>query len=171
MKVQRGDGYRGSVMARKVVSADGTHWSVGRRWLPRRPRWRGKKRKKEKESGGGFDDLFVVDLLDLDVPVISGVLAAVAIAVAVVALVVLAVTFVFPAVILLIEVVLLALIAGVGLAARILFRRPWTVEAMNTRTGELHVWNVVGWRSSSGLIGRVADALTRGDSPQTAAGP
>jgi hypothetical protein len=167
MKVQRGDGYRGSVMARKVVSADGTHWSVGRRWLRRRPRWRGKKRKKEKESGGGFDDLFVSDLLDLDVPVISGVLTAVAI----VALVVLAVTFVFPAVILLIEVVLLALIAGVGLAARILFRRPWTVEAMNTGTGELHVWNVVGWRSSSGLVDRVADALTRGDSPQTAAGP
>lgn len=170
MNVQRGDGYRGSDMARKVVSADGTSWSVGRRWLPRRPRWRGKKRKKGKESSAAFDP-FVADLLDLDVPVIGGVLAAVATAVVIVALVVLAVTFVFPAVILLIEVVLLALIAGVGLAARILFRRPWTVEAMNTGTGELHVWNVVGWRSSGDLVDRVADALTRGDSPQTAAGP
>lgn len=154
-------------MARKVVSPDGTRWRVGRRWLSRRPRWRGRK-KKEKGSGDGFD---LFDLLDLDIPVIGGVIAAVAIAVALVALVVLAVTLVLPAVILLIEVVAIALIAGVGLAARVLLRRPWTVQAVNTGTGDLHVWNVVGWRSSGGLVDRVADALTRGDAPQTAAGP
>lgn len=67
-----------------------------------------------------------------------------------------AVIFVVPAVIFLLELLLVVLLVALGAGARILFRRPWTVEARVAGTNEVREWKVVGWRASGELVDTVA---------------
>ena len=49
------------------------------------------------------------------------------------------------------ELVLVALIVVVGVAGRVLFRRPWTIFARSDTTDgdpREHTWEVVGWRAA-----------------------
>ena len=60
--------------------------------------------------------------------------------------------------------VLELLVLPILFAYRILFRKPWTVEAVSrTPPRELLRWQVVGLRESGEAVGEVADSLERGE--------
>ena len=56
------------------------------------------------------------------------------------------------------ELVLIFLLALTGLVGRLLFRRPWTVDALSP-TGEHDQWAVVGWRPSGAARQFIADRI------------
>lgn len=56
------------------------------------------------------------------------------------------------------ELVFIVLLALSGLVTRILFRRPWTVDAVDPHGGHRD-WHVVGWRSSGAARQFVADRI------------
>jgi phosphotransferase system glucose/maltose/N-acetylglucosamine-specific IIC component len=58
------------------------------------------------------------------------------------------------------ELVFVVLLAVAGIVGRVLFRRPWTVDAVSP-TGEHHVWFVVGWKASGAGRRFVADRIAR----------
>lgn len=45
------------------------------------------------------------------------------------------------------ELLFLLVLTVAGVVGKVLFRRPWTVDAVNA-AGEHHTWDVVGWRRS-----------------------
>jgi len=64
----------------------------------------------------------------------------------------------FPFLIALGELLLVLLLAVGGAVARILFRRPWTVDAVGP-SGDHHRWEVVGWRRSGAARRFIAQRL------------
>jgi hypothetical protein len=54
--------------------------------------------------------------------------------------------------------VILLLLALAGVVGRLLFRRPWIVDAMDP-AGAHHEWPVVGWRASGVARRFIADRL------------
>lgn len=56
------------------------------------------------------------------------------------------------------ELLVVLLLAVGGAAGRILFRRPWTVDAVGP-DGDHHRWHVVGWRRSGTARRFVAERL------------
>jgi hypothetical protein len=147
-------------MDRRTVQApDGRRWVVRRRWAPRlgdetlwARAWRKYRgtihRVFEHASGGCVDDLG------------EGIVALL------IGLVVLALLIfvVFPLVVVVVDLVILVLITLVGLAARVVFRRPWTVQARGD-DGTVHRWKVVGWRASRQHRDDIADQLAAGLTP------
>lgn len=57
------------------------------------------------------------------------------------------------------ELVLILLLALGGAVGRILFRRPWTVDAVGPG-GAHHTWSVVGWRASGAARQVIADRIS-----------
>ena len=53
---------------------------------------------------------------------------------------------------------LIVVLAVVGVVGRVLFRRPWTVDAIDP-AGTRHAWSVVGWRSSRDARRFIADRI------------
>lgn len=151
-------------MAEEVTDPDGRAWVVRRRWMPRLPgetlwarfRWRFRRVRRRTTQ---LDEHIPDVPLDIgDGP--GGILAAIALLLALVVLVL----FVLPLFIALVEVAILVALALVAIGARILFRRPWTVEAA-ARDGEVLSWQVVGWRASGDHARVVARQLRRGLPP------
>jgi hypothetical protein len=144
--------------SREVVTApDGREWTVGVRWLPRRPRWLGwgfgRRRRARGERAAWWDGA--------DIPDFGGdSLTAWLIVVGLVVAFFLAWFFVFPVLFLLLDLVLVLLLAAGAVAARVLFRRPWIVQAV--RGDETREWPVVGWRASRDFALAVAIRLERG---------
>jgi hypothetical protein len=140
-------------VATEVLAPDGARWRVRRRWLGGRslPRWRGMR-------GGDVGDS-VLDLFgSLGGDNILGTIAFVAALAAAVALLVF---FLLPLAILLVELLVFLLLVALGIAARVLLRRPWLLEAddgVMTRR-----WVVSGWRASQEALAEIAAALERGD--------
>jgi hypothetical protein len=145
-----------------VQGPDGREWVVRRRWEPRlgsETLWARfgrvatapfRHRRKLRENA----DILGVGCLFDELAWIVGAV------VVVVPLVVLVLPLVFAVV----DVVLLLVVAGLGLLARILFRRPWTVEA-RAADGTVHTWQVVGWRASRDRCADVAEFLSSGLTP------
>jgi hypothetical protein len=133
---------------------DGRIWRVERQWIHRGPRWR----KPPKVGDAGADlagGLFEVGDLD-----------AVAIAVAVVAALLLAWFFVLPALIFLVDLLYLLLVAAIGIALRVLFRRPWNVVAeTDGPPAERMVLPVVGFRASGAKVAELGSTIERGGEP------
>ena len=155
----------GTVGRRTVIAPDGRTWRVGRRWFGKRIRLRGEDRPDRPDlSDGpdlseGFDGSSLGDFFSFDDITPAGILAGLAIAVAAA----FAVLVVWPVVVLAIELVLLLVVAAATLAGRILFRRPWTVEARTqSPTRRVREWEVVGWRRSSALIDEICTGLADG---------
>ena len=67
-----------------------------------------------------------------------------------------------PLAIVVVELVLAVLLTALGVTGRLLFRRPWIVQAASD-TGERHRWRVVGWRASRVLVADVAKAVAHGN--------
>ena len=137
--------------AKTVVDPAGRTWKVRRRWIHRRVSWRGPK---------GHRALDVLDGADLagegaELPVVGVILFAIA----ALLVAVLAVAFVIPALIFVVEMALVLAAVGLGVLGRVLFRRPWTVEARVDGTTQGGEWKVTGWRASGDLLNSVADRL------------
>ena len=70
---------------------------------------------------------------------------------------------VFPVIALTLELLILLALLLVGIAGRVVFRRPWHVLAQTE--GARYRWPVRGWRASGERVDAVADALARGSLP------
>jgi len=137
--------------AKTVVDPAGRTWKVRRKWVHRRASWRGPK-------GDRALDLF--DGADLagegaELPVVGVIVFAIA----ALLIAVLAVVFVIPALIFVVELALVLVAVGLGVLSRVLFRRPWTIEARVDGTNQGGEWKVTGWRASGDLLNSVAERL------------
>jgi len=90
-----------------------------------------------------------------DLPIVGVILAALALLLLAVA----AVLFIVPAVIFLVELLIVVVIVGAGVLGRVLFGRPWTVQAHEPRTERTFEWKVQGWRASGKLVDSIAEQL------------
>jgi hypothetical protein len=144
-----------------VVAPDGRAWDVRRTLVPRPiPRFKREKSsplgERSASSGGGWSDgLAGVELIEAP----SAILVAIVMVVAWILLWVLVV----PVLVFAFDVLLfLAVLAG-GIAFKVLFRRPWKVEAHSIDPpDESHAWGVVGLRASGKAVETVAKAIERG---------
>jgi hypothetical protein len=140
-------------------------WEVRRAWIPRLGReslWtrfrRRFRRVRDKIGEGAEPD---VDPGCLDV-FGEGILIGLAILVAV-----LFVAFIgLPLLFALLDVVLLLVLGVLTTLVRVLFRRPWRIEAHSSDGTTLH-WDVVGWRASSEKIDEVRASVAAGIVPPT----
>lgn len=69
-----------------------------------------------------------------------------------------------PLLLLLLDIVVVVILLLVAIVARVLFRRPWTVEARSA-AGESVTAEVVGWRAALRRRDELADELRRGMRP------
>lgn len=90
-----------------------------------------------------------------EVPVIGGVALVIALALLVAG----ATMLVVPALVLTAEAIVLGLLVVIGVVLRVTRRRPWTIEATATDTGERHTWSVMGWRAGGKVAEQVAADL------------
>lgn len=77
--------------------------------------------------------------------------------------------FVFPALMLVLDVVLFVVVVGGGFVGKVVLRRPWTIEAAEIATSRAPApsreWKVSGWKASNQAIDRIADHLAAGVEP------
>jgi hypothetical protein len=143
------------IAQQSVTDPNGRAWTIGIRWLPRKPVWLGwglRRKKRGDREWGWLDGLDPLGGLDFgDGPAV--LLAIVAIAAAVFLLW----FFVLPVAILALDLLFLLLLAALSVAARVLFRRPWIVEA--TTAGEQHQRPVVGSRASREMVENTARSI------------
>ena len=137
------------------------------RWLPRPPRWRGwgfrsgsSARAVDEKNADNREWLEAApSVLDRGNLWPSGCLIALAVG----AFFVAAWFFVLPLLAFALDLFLVVGIAAAGVAARLLFRRPWIIEAEEpSRVGERREWLVVGRPAASRTIREVATALETG---------
>ncbi|HLG00831.1 MAG TPA: hypothetical protein VI916_10185 [Acidimicrobiia bacterium] len=78
-------------------------------------------------------------------------------------LVLLATWVLFPFVLLLMELVVIALVAPLSVVAQIVLRRPWIIEAApSDNARDRREWKCVGWRASGDFAETVAEKLQQG---------
>ena len=157
-----------AITARRTARADSAHagWSVERRWLPRlgadtlwgRFRRRIKRTAKRADrAGDGIGGDLGMGCLDALADSFTAIVALI--------VVVLFLIFVlFPLVVAIVDVVILALLGLGGLVARLLFRRPWLIEARRDGEDTLR-WRVVGWRASTERVAELRQSLAAGIVP------
>ena len=133
--------------ARTVRAPGGRTWRVRRRWTRRRLRWRGRAGRE------GWDLLDLTDAIELGPLAVIGIIAAV----------LLAVFFVIPLLVAALELLLLVVLLALGVVAKIVFRRPWEVDAETVGPPPDHRrWAVVGWAASGRAVDHVAQSLEAG---------
>lgn len=142
--------------SRRPVSPDGVRWSVGRKWVPHRVhhswRWRAEQTLEVVTAPAGWTDWFTAfDDTDLGggLLILAGVVAVVLIAI--------------PLLLFGIELIVAGVLVAVGIWVRLIFRKPWTIEArpLDASANALH-WRVTGWKASGELITRISDDLAAG---------
>jgi hypothetical protein len=115
------------------------------------------KKKRRRSRTSWLDGFEVLDVFDDPGPTL--------VIIAVVGVALLAWFFVLPLAILLLDLVFVLLLAVAGVAVRVLFRRPWIVEAVS---GDARLqWPVVGWRASRRSVAEVTQALQLGHHIET----
>lgn len=134
-----------------VVDPEGRTWKVRRRWVHRSVSWRGPKGER------AFDLMDGADIAGeaADLPIVGVIMFAIS----ALLIGVLAVVFIIPALIFALELLLVLAVIGLGVLGRVLFRRPWTVEARVEGTRRGREWKVVGWGASTDLMESVAERL------------
>jgi hypothetical protein len=131
-------------VADSVVDPDGTRWVVRRRWVPRLG---------QETVWGRFHRRFrqarerTADVADADPGCFEAFAEGIVAVLVVIAVVVFLVFVGLPALFALLDLVVVLLLAVVGVVARVLFRRPWTIEATPSAGRPLQ-WRVTGWRAS-----------------------
>lgn len=134
-------------------------WTVSRRWAPRLGRetvWRRFRRRFSRTASKMDADVLFDGFAE-------GLLAGIALIVAILVLM----FVVIPFVVALVDLLVLVLLALAGLAGRVLFRRPWCVEAVSDR-GRTCRWSVVGWRRSGESVAEARQLLAAGIMPPQA---
>jgi len=137
--------------SKTVVDPEGRTWKVRRRWGHRSVSWRGPK------GGRAADLLDGADLASVgaELPVVGVIM----VAIAALLIGVMAVVFIIPALIFALELLLILTAVALGVLSRVLFRRPWTVEARVKGAEHGDEWKVTGWRASGDLVDSVAGQL------------
>ena len=139
-------------MAETVLARDGRRWVVRRRWMPRLGTdtlW-GRFHRRFRKT---FDR--VGDAADVD-PGCGELLGeGIAAALVVIAVALLLFFVAVPLLVAVVDVLILVLLAFLGALARVLLRRPWTVEAA-ADDGTVRRWRVVGWRASGERCAQIA---------------
>lgn len=145
-----------------VQGLDGKVWTVRRRWAPRvfgdslwsrlRRRVKGVRHRGEAVADVG-DAGCLLDLFSE---------LAVVLVVAVVVLLVVLVAV--PLLVALVDVVLVLVLTAGSVVGRVVFRRPWTIEA-RADDATTHTWKVVGWRAAHAHRDEVAASLEAGIVP------
>lgn len=132
-------------------------WDVHRRWVTRLGRENFGRRagRRFRRSGRNLDVADAGCAPDLD-----GILFAI---VAVI-VVVLFVIFILPVLVVAVEILLGAVIVLLGLVAKIVFRRPWAIDAFAGDGTHLR-WKEVGWRATTARIDEITAALSHGVIP------
>ena len=156
--------------SREVRGSDGSTWTIERHWAPR-PRWwrsfkdrvrRRRERRKDEDSGWDWSDLFRLDGGDD----LEGFLVFVA-AIIVLGGIVLAVLFGWPLLVFVFDTLLFIPLVLLTVLSRVLFRRPWTLEARTSPAlggSRSVVWKVTGWRASSEALRRMEQMIrSRGE--------
>lgn len=156
--------------AAKVTDPTGQRWRVKRQWAPRlegrglRARYR-QRRDRRRQAGKGWSSWVDVPAGDF-----SDSLAAVAVVVVGLVLVVFLVVVGAPLVLAVIDLVVVAGVVIGGVVARVLFRRPWTVEAV-ADDGRRSATRAVGWRASARARDELAERIGGGLAPDHGTGP
>src|SRR5262249_21352602 len=131
-------------------------WTVRREWLKRMPRWR-----KLRVSEGSGKALDFVDAPGCDFD-LEGLLVVAAVVAVLLALW----FFIIPALIFLADLLVLLIIAAIGVAIWVLFRRPWNVvAATDGPPAERVMTPVVGFRASGAKVAELAYRIEREGSP------
>ncbi len=145
-----------------MTTPDGQRWRVRRRWLDRRlpslrERWRRNKDEREPDSGSALDDLpWGLDLFD-----------GTTIGIAIVVVVLLIVFVLVPLIGIALELIVLLVLFLSSLVGRVVFRRPWVVEAVKAGDPEERVaFAVKGWRQSSQALEELRTALSAAGPPE-----
>lgn len=149
-------------MADRVVTPEGDVWQVRRRWDPRRhdgPIFRRLRARTPERWKRG-------DLLDAGAEgagcaadALEGVFVIAAIAL----LGVLVFYVIVPLLLIVIDLTVLVVVVGGAVLGRILFKRPWIVEATRCdRPMPVQRWEVVGWRASGDHVRHIREQLTNG---------
>jgi hypothetical protein len=140
----------------RVETISGT-WRVRRRWAPRRlgveslgARFLRRQRQVRDRTGDA----------DVPDPGCSGdVGEAILVFLAAIVLIALLLFFGIPFLVALGELLFLVALTVAAVIGRVVFRRPWTVDAVDP-AGAHHRWSVVGWRRSGRAVRLVADTIT-----------
>ena len=141
-----------------MTTPSGERWRVRRRWLdrplPSLRRWR-KKKEGEPDAGSAVDFLGI-DLIDGTV-----------LGLAIIAVVLLIVFVLVPLIGIAIELIVLAFLFGSSLIGRVVFRRPWIVEAVKVDELEERIaFGVKGWRQSSQALQELRTAIPATGPPE-----
>jgi len=140
------------------MGRDGRRWRVGRQWTPRigSETVMGRFRRRYREVTRR------VDVADADPGCLEMFEEGLVIGLVGIAFVL---TFVFiglPVLLALVDIVIVILLGLLGIAGRMLLRRPWTVEAVGPE-GTTAEWRVVGWRASGELVREVKRRIEQGE--------
>jgi len=164
-----------------VTAPDGTEWAVRVAWEPRWPLlvrrfggWRDRRREKKRGSGGDIDlGEAATGAANVGFEMPDDLVAALLV---IVGLIVFGLVFWFlllPLLLLLFDVVVLLVLFAVATGARVLFRRPWTVEAVPATKGTMTTGpttkgkrtrkrHVIGWRAALRTRDALAEHLRTG---------
>lgn len=167
----------------RATGLDGVEWTVRRRWLPRyegrglRERLHqrkaraaarraaeegkvgtaGKDGKARNKHGSRWFDV-------VDLPIIDDSLTAAIVSVLVILLVIALIVWGVPLLLALVDLVFVVIVAVAGVVGRVLFRRPWTIEA-RAADGRQQEVRVVGWRKGGTVIDDLAAEIRHGRAP------
>lgn len=121
--------------------------------MPRSPRWRRLVKRRAAHGSNGKATTRWNDGADLATYFEPFVTIA-----AVVGVIALMIWFGIPLLLFVLETLWLLVLLIVGIAAKVLLRRPWTIEAAK-RGSAAHTWQIVGWQASSASIERLAEEI------------
>ena len=154
--------YAAAMRTITVVTPAGTTWQVRVVWLPRWRTltrrfggWRRRRRERRNEKSGW------------DLPDVAGSDELLVVIAAVLGLVVFGLLFWFllPLLLLALDILAVLVLLALAIPARVLLRRPWTVEAVPVSSGHpgqrFHT-QVVGWRRALGVRDEIARQLQEG---------
>jgi hypothetical protein len=147
--------------AQTVQAPDGRTWVVRRRWVPRlgaESIW-GRVYRRFRQALRRAGNITEADPGCLEI-LGEGIGVAIAVVVVVAFLIFVAIPLVFA----LLDLVIVLLLALLGILARIVFRRPWVVEA-RADDGAISTWRVVGWTASRERCTEIAQLLAAGVTP------
>jgi len=162
-----------------VQAPGGGEWRVRVAW---EPRWRALARRfggwrRKRKDGDGFPDLGGIDVptghaggggggFDFGDSILIGLLV-------IVGLIVFGLLFwwlLLPLLLLVLDAVVVAVLVIAGVVGRVLFRRPWRVQAVGPGA-EPVVADVVGWRAALRARDEMAEKLRAGYPPAEIGGP
>ena len=145
-------------MTAPLAIEPGRPWVVKRRWIPRLGSetlwhrfWRRSLRTRRRTG----------DLIDADPGCLGALGDGFLAAIALIVVVLIAVFVVIPLLVALVDVLILVVLALIALAARVLFRRPWIIDARDG-SGTVLRWRVIGWRASGEQVAVIRELLAQG---------